>query len=283
MKSILVLARPTEGDDFFYTRWEKLGPVYKNYTPYPTDIGVIVTDQYTKITGEHKLLYPNLKYVVSPTTGVTHLALDELDDEDVIVLTLRGETAFLETITSVAEHTLYLLLQLSKVASRPPMKLAGKRALIMGMGRVGKQVRTYFKALGIQTYGFDKHIPIDELRAMITFSDIVTIHMSEESNNYRFFDKELLNRLKKDALFINTSRASLVDNYHLHNLCLRKRIKGAAVDVWDIDRGQLENLIITPHVGGRSLEDRIATDIFMINKLKRLYNNQIHSQRPIHH
>ena len=277
MKSILILSRPTEGDKNFYSRWWEIGAVEINQADNPLDIETILTDQYTPINAEYKLQYPNLKYVVSPTTGISHLALDELDDADVMVLTLRGEDEFLQTITSVAEHTTYLLMQLAKKVSRPPMKLAGKKALIVGTGRVGKQVIKAFKGLGIECFGYDKHHHPTELRAMMKFADIVSIHLSENADTYQMINKELLNQLKPESLFINTSRASIVDNQYLYQICKDKRIKGVASDVWDISSKPIDNLIITPHVGGRSLEDRIATDEFMLKKLiKHLQNNLRH-------
>ena len=96
-----------------------------------------------------------LRWVVSPTTGVDHLDLAHFDAQGVQVICLRGRTAFLDHIHATAEHTLALLLALVRripaavqdVArgawNRYPFQgteLHGKTVLILGYGRIGRQV-----------------------------------------------------------------------------------------------------------------------------------------------
>lgn len=275
MKSILMLSRPTKGDTEFYKRWERIAPVDIGKASNDNNIFCIVTDQYTPIGLDHIKKYPNLEYVISPTTGETHLDNYDLINNAIKVLTLRGETDFLNSITSVAEHTLFLLMQLTKITLAQPMKLSGKSMAIIGFGRVGKQVCKIASALGMDVRGYDKGMSRNYLEVLFKESDVVSIHLSENEETRGMIDYNLLSLMKQDSIFLNTSRASIVDNTALYDLLFNNKIMLAGVDVWDGPDQMLPNLIVTNHVGGRSYEDRIATDNFMVSKLvMHLHNNR---------
>jgi len=275
MKSILILSKPTCGDIEYFKRWERVAPIDIEIPNKDEDVFVIVTDQYTPITGEHIKRYPNLEYVISPTTGETHLSNYELMNSGVKILTLKEEHEFLKTITSVAEHTIYLLFQLAKTVANPSLKLAGKKMAVIGTGRAGKQVFRVCQALGMEVKGYDKGMKYEYLKSLFQESDIISIHLSENKGTRGMINPFLLKEMKRTAMFINTSRASIVSNQYLYNMVKENRILGAALDVVDEERPPLNNYIVTPHIGGRSLEDRIATDNFMVSKLiTHLYSSR---------
>ena len=106
-----------------------------------------------------------LKYIISPTTGLNHIDLLYCNEVGIKVISLKGEEKFLSTITSTAEHTWSLLLALSRniISSNKHVdsggwdrtlflgsELYGKTIGIIGYGRLGKIVSKYAAAFGMK-------------------------------------------------------------------------------------------------------------------------------------
>ncbi len=90
---------------------------------------------------------------------------------------------------------------------------------------------------------------------------MVSLHLAHTHETEGIIDRELLCSMKERALFINTSRAALVDNGALIELLQEGRIGGAAVDVFEeepvpVDHPllHLNNVVITPHIGFNTYE-----------------------------
>src|SRR5271154_5766855 len=108
---------------------------------------------------------PNLRVIATPTTGLNHIDLSAAEARGIRIISLRGETAFLEHIYATGEHTLALILALMRhipAACRHVTEgawdrdlfrgreLHGKTAGIVGYGRVGRMVGGYLQALGMK-------------------------------------------------------------------------------------------------------------------------------------
>ena len=147
---------------------------------------------------------------------------------------------------------------------------------IIGLGSIGKQVVKRLLPFGPKIIGYartwdqkfsrkysvDRYTELDEL---ISSSDIITIHLPFEESTSNLIDLSLIKLLKKDAIVLNTSRAGVIDNEALADSLKNKSILGAAIDVFDEDRNiapydQLENVIVTPHVGSHTAGTRIAME-----------------------
>ena len=147
---------------------------------------------------------------------------------------------------------------------------------IIGLGSIGKQVVKRLIPFGPKIIGyartwdhvFSRKFLVDRctsLEEIINSSDIITIHLPLEESTKNLIDLSLIKRLKKDAVVLNTSRAGVIDNDALANSLRKKQILGAAIDVFDEDRtispyDQLENVIVTPHVGSHTSGTRIAME-----------------------
>ena len=107
---ILNLARPTFGDSSYMERWKDVGEAYFRQVPEGVCPNVLVVDQYTTVTNKLLANYPSLRVICTPNTGHTHLQFMK----NIPVLSLKGETEFLSTITGVAEFSAYLLLKITK-------------------------------------------------------------------------------------------------------------------------------------------------------------------------
>jgi D-3-phosphoglycerate dehydrogenase / 2-oxoglutarate reductase len=245
-----------------------------------------------------------LKIIVSPTTGLNHIDLNEAQRRDIKVLSLQGETEFLKDIRATAEHTVGLMLALlRRVPSavddvkkgqwdRDRFKgreLFGKTIGIVGHGRLGRIVGKYLRAFDARILVSDPHVdqetvdpPISVVRLndLLHESDIVSLHVSLSDRTQSFFGKEQFSRMKAGAWFINTARGELLDETALLDALWSNRLAGAALDVLceESSNGMIHhplvayarehnNLIITPHIGGCTVESMEKTETFLAGRL----------------
>ena len=269
---VLNLAKPTKNDPNFYKRWEVFGKVYKTLDLSKNDIEqteILVVDQYTNVDLQHIKLLPNLKFIASATTGHTHLKFNPKDHPFKLV-TLRGDTNFLDKITSVAEFTLLLMLRCARELSPNPFKLSGKRIGIVGYGRIGEQVGAICESMRMKVATYDKRNSLYDLMNIFSESDFISIHLEENDETKNMIGWSLIKTMKKNAYLINTARGSIINEVALMDALAKGRIGGAALDVVErktFINDHVPNLILTNHVAGRCLEDRIETDKYIIQKI----------------
>lgn len=268
---VLNIAKPTFNDPHFYTRWEDVGLLA---TPalIPELVTVLVCDQHTDVTQEFLNNYPNLKYICSATTGHTHLKFNQ---SKYYVLTLRGHREFLKTIRSVSEYTIHRMLNMFKYDSQ---SAAGKTLGIIGYGRIGRHVGELAQALKMNVLTFDVDSAPEKIESIFRVADVITIHLEENEATRGMINERLISFMPHGSYFINTSRASIVDEKALAGA--QDKLAGICLDVWenrDLFK-PLSTVTITNHIAGSSKEDRIKTDVFIIEKLKDLI--LLHSSRP---
>jgi D-3-phosphoglycerate dehydrogenase len=245
--------------------------------------------------------------IVTPTTGLNHIDLTEAEHRGVQVLSLRGETEFLEDVRATAEHTLALTLSLLRHVpealshvrgggwNRDLFKgreLCGKTVGIVGYGRLGRIVARYLSAVGMHLLATDPNIEkssvepnvrLVPLTELLQQSDLVTLHVNLCDETREFFGKTHFALMKQGAWFINTSRGELVDEEALLDALRSGRLTGAALDVLCDERSHgmdshplvvyargHDNLIITPHIGGYTTESIRKTECFLADRLRVL-------------
>ncbi|GMV05471.1 MAG: hypothetical protein AMXMBFR53_17490 [Gemmatimonadota bacterium] len=249
---------------------------------------------------------PGLRAVVSPTTGLDHLDLGALDARGVAVLSLRGEADFLRTVTATAEHTWALLLALlrrlpaaSEAARRGEWdrdrfrgrELAGKVLGVVGLGRLGSMVARYGEAFGMRVFAYDPYREgwpngVDRaptLEELLARADVVSLHVPLNDGTRGLLDAAALAAVKPGAVLVNTSRGGIVDEEALVEAVRSGRLAGAALDVVTGEgtpggpaaspavrfAAGDDRILVTPHVGGATLESMENTEIFMAEKLGR--------------
>lgn len=251
-------------------------------------------------------LQPNLKFIVSSTTGLNHINVDYTLEKGIRIISLKGESEFLETIKSTAEHTWALLMAL--IRKLEPIRaninrgywertqfladeLDQKTIGIIGFGRLGKVIVGYAKAFGmnilindsqsVNTSGFGniKAVGIDDL---LKVSDYVILLISYQHENENFMDASKFSMMKSGSYFINTSRGEHVDEKALLAHLENGHLAGAGLDVlwndsvWSPEiqgsesllhyMREHDNLIITSHTGGFGKESIIKTRDFVTRK-----------------
>lgn len=267
--NILIMATPTQGDNEFFSRWSELGRVYYHKEEHvPAQIDVLVVDHNVKVTDTMICLYPNLKFIATANTAHTHIEF-VFEGTNIEVLSLKGEVGFLETIDSTAEHTIYLMARLAKEIE-PRCLLRGKTLAVIGTGRVGRKVIRLARGLGmVPKWTIDAFSTKEHWEKAFGWADFVSLHLSEQESSFKIVNGLLLNMMKPSAFLINTSRPSVLEELNLWSLCQSGAIKGAALDTYNYSElANLPNVITTPHIAGQSLEDRIKTDKFIVQKTR---------------
>lgn len=253
--------------------------------------------------------YPNLIIIVSPTTGLTHIDLLEIKNRKIILLSLKGRNTFLKNVFATSEYSVGLALaMLRKIPEainsiykskwdRYPFKgreINGSVVLIIGFGRIGKQVYKLYKSFGARVIAYDinsklvpKRIKIS-LEKGISSADIISIHIPFNEQNKNFFNNKLISLAKKTAIIINTSRGEVINQSVLLNCLLKKKIAGAALDVLLDEPNPFNNqlkkvilklknrLIITPHIAGFTFESLAKVELYLTEILiKKIKKNKI--------
>ncbi len=244
--------------------------------------------------------FPDLKAVVSATTGHDHLDENELSSRKIELLSLRGHEEFLKTIPSTAEHTWAVLLALIRnlLAADNDVRaghwnrdqfrghqLKDKTLGIIGYGRTGQQVATYADAFQMRVIFYDPfidegkrgHRKLDSLENLLDQSDVVSIHVHLTPETKGLLSGEKLKKLKKGAYLLNTSRGKLWDELAVVQGLEIQQIAGVATDVLSTELDNLnesplwqahkdgENVIITPHIGGATWDAMWACEEYVTN------------------
>jgi D-3-phosphoglycerate dehydrogenase len=271
------------------------------------DIDVLWIRLRHRIDAEVMAAAPRLKIIVTPTTGLNHVDVDEAERRGIRVLSLRGEDEFLRDVRATAEHTVALMLSLLRHIpaalahvqegswNREQFKgreLYGKTVGVVGYGRLGRIVGKYLRAFGTRVLVTDPKLDRDSVEPGITFlslnqlvreADIVTLHVNLCDETRGFFGSRQFSMMKQGACFINTSRGELVDEATLLDALGSGRLAGAALDVVSGEYSgtmtnhplvayarEHDNVIITPHIGGCTVESMKKTELFLASRLAHL-------------
>ena len=246
-----------------------------------------------------------LKVIATATTGLDHIDVAFAEKKGITVLSLRGENEFLNTITGTAELALGLMIDLAR---RTPfafdavkkykwkredfkgISLFGKTLGVLGLGRLGSMTARFGKALGMKvifTDPFKESVEYEKVtfEELLKQSDVISIHVHLLPETQNMFAAEAFKKMKKNAVLINTSRGKIVEEGDLLEALQVRTIAGYAADVL-ADELEFEakgfkkhplveyakknqNLILVPHIGGMTVDSRIATDVFMAEKVQK--------------
>jgi D-3-phosphoglycerate dehydrogenase / 2-oxoglutarate reductase len=272
------------------------------------NIEVLVVRLKYKISSALIDLAPNLKFIISPTTGEDHIDYEYAREKGIKLITLKGAFEFLASIPSTAEHTWALLLALVRnlpaaandvAAGRWNRQifrgnnLRGKKIGIIGLGRVGKQVAAFATAFGMETIAYDPHISqqfqnvkmVPTVTDLLQSSDIITVHIPLAGNE-NYLSQQVLAHVKHGAFLVNTSRGGVWDEKAIADMVVSGQLEGVATDVlcgeqdnnWQksplvelLSTGR--KILITPHIAGATIESMHATEEYVAVQFHNYYIN----------
>jgi D-3-phosphoglycerate dehydrogenase len=152
-------------------------------------------------------------------------------------------------------------------------EIRGKKLGIIGYGNIGTQFSVLAESLGMDVYFYDviSKLPIGNatqvgtMQELLNIADVVSLHVPATPGTHYMFKAEQFAQMKPGSILINASRGTVVDIDALADALRSKKILGAAVDVFPVEPKsndeefvsplrEFDNVILTPHVGGSTVE-----------------------------
>lgn len=220
---------------------------------------------------------PHLRVIARFGAGFDSVDLEAATAAGVVVTTLPGFNA-----DAVAEHTIALILaslrrlmendhalragRWDRGGELTPRSLSGRRVGIVGFGSIGQAVATRLSAFGASVRAFDpvvevpSTLSVPDIEQLLAWADVLTLHAPLTPETRNMIGVPELATLGRDSIVVNTSRGGLIDEAALAQALRDGVIAGAGLDVFvkepPIDSVLLTmpNVILTPHVGGLSVE-----------------------------
>ena len=248
----------------------------------------------------------NLKIISRHGVGYDNVDLDFLNENKIALCITSTSNA-----VSVAEHVLSFFIYLTKKLSLSDslvkegnfekrselpnfFELYKKKVLIIGFGRIGKEVAKRCLGFDMEVYVYDPFldneiiiknqcIPIEKNQGL-AIADFITIHLPLNRDTKNFISQTELNLMRKNSILVNTSRGGIVNE---NDLCIAldsKKIQGAGMDVFVSEPPEsnhpffkLDNILLTPHNAALTLEcrERMSLEasqniVFFLNNMSEL-------------
>ena len=229
----------------------------------------------------------NIKVINTCSTGLNHIDLNYCEENDIDVWSLKTDYELINDLPSTSELAFGLMMSLMRNIPKSfhsvrdgnwdwePFlgnEIKGKTIGVVGYGRLGKIMCKLFDGWGVKLLATDPYkrittargVPLDEL---LKKSDVVFLHIHVTNETRDMVDSEFLSKMKRGSYLINTSRGELVDEDAIIESIQNGHLNGYGTDVIkdefdDIQSSKLvefsinpnNNVIITPHVGGMTIE-----------------------------
>ena len=248
----------------------------------------------------------NLKIISRHGVGYDNVDLDFLNENKIALCITSTSNA-----VSVAEHVLSFFIYLTKNLSLSDslvkegnfekrsqlpnfFELYKKKVLIIGFGRIGKEVAKRCLGFDMEVYVYDPFldneiiirnqcIPIEKNQGL-AIADFITIHLPLNGDTKNFISQTELNVMKKKSILVNTSRGGIVNENDLCIALESKKIQGAGMDVFVSEPPEsnhpffkLDNILLTPHNAALTLEcrERMSLEasqniVFFLNNMSKL-------------
>jgi len=227
---------------------------------------------------------PQLRVVANYAVGVNNVDLAAAAARDVVVANTP------DVLTrATAELAVGLMLSLLRriaegdrfVRRRAPWEfslefmlgsgLDGKRLLVVGAGRIGRETARLAEAFGAEPRLAGRG---DDLHALLGDADVVSLHVPLTDETRHLIDALALAAMRPTAVLVNTARGPIVDERALVAALEAGTIAGAALDVYErepeVEDGllALENVVLTPHLGSATRDTRVAMGMLCVEALR---------------
>ena len=232
-------------------------------------------NQYAPITRRVIENLQRVRIIVRYGVGVDNIDIKAATERGIFVANVIYD------ITDVADHTLSLILSLSRKiiwadrnvkenrwdwkSVQPISRLKDKTVGIIGFGRIGRKVAQRLKGFEVKILSYDPYVPEEIFReygvekvdfeTLIKESDIITVHTPLTDETRRMIGEKELRSMKREAILINVSRGGIIDEKALYKALKERWISGAGLDVLEVEPPskdnpllRLDNVIITPHM-----------------------------------
>ena len=200
--------------------------------------------------------FPNLRFILTPTTGTDLIDKSFTTVKNIKIISLRDDPKLLKTFYSTREIFLWLLLSIMRNAHAGAISvdkgqwersnfvgtnLHGKRIGILGFGRIGMQIANLMIGLGCTVYAYDNKLNLKKIKGvnfvksageLINSVDILSINIDDADSNKSFINKKLLKNIGPDGIFmVNTARGFVVNELDILWALENGKILGYGADV----------------------------------------------------
>ena len=237
----------------------------------------------------------NLKVISRVGVGLNNIDLESADKRNILILnTPDGPT------NAVAELTLGLILNLlrhigsadqntkmGKWEKKMGILLLNKKIGIVGYGRIGKRLAELLRSFNCEIYVYDPFVSsikendtkcLNSLDELLGSVDIVTLHLPYTKENHHLINESRLKLMKRGSFLINAARGGFIDEDALFDVLKNGCIAGAALDTFEKEPyegrlRELDNVILTPHIGSYARESRIQMETDAVINLLSGFEN----------
>ena len=264
--------------------------------------GLVIRTQ--PLTAETLALAPNLQIVSRHGVGYDAVDVKAVSARG-LPLTIVGDV----NSRAVAEHTMTLLLAASRRLLRYDAACRGgrpwgyrnsleaqevysKTLLIVGYGRIGRQLARMAAAFDISVTVFDPYLPADadltgvtrsdDLPSVLSQADFISLHVPATGKPLLGADE--IATLKSSAVVLNAARGGLIDDAALATALRENRLLGAGIDVFaheppapDHAYADVDTAILTPHSAGMSLECAERMAMSSVQNVLDCFNDQLNT------
>lgn len=217
--------------------------------------------------------FVNLKYIQLTSVGFDRVPMKHIIEHDIVINNARGVYSIpmaeyaLSSVLSLYKYQMFFYNNQNKhiwEKKRDLIELAGKTVCIVGCGSVGLECAKRFNAMDCVIYGIDntprQHhdfcgmYPIDDIKLVLSKSDIVILTLPLTDQTRNMFNRSLFDVMKSGSILVNIARGALVNTNDLLEALDSNHLFGAVLDVFEEEPLSLDsalwdmnNVIITPH------------------------------------
>ncbi|HEY3403208.1 MAG TPA: phosphoglycerate dehydrogenase [Ohtaekwangia sp.] len=176
-------------------------------------------------------------------------------------------------------------------SAKGSFEVRGKKLGLIGYGNIGTQLSVIAESLGMKVYYYDTEerlslgnaVKCKSMKEVLEQADVISMHVDGRKSNANLIGAKEFALMKKGVIFINLSRGHIVDIQALRENILSGKVAGCAIDVFPYEpvsndeefknelRG-LPNTILTPHIGGSTLEAQENIGNFVPSKMMDYIN-----------
>ncbi|MED7787945.1 NAD(P)-dependent oxidoreductase [Francisella sp. 19X1-34] len=215
----------------------------------------------------------HLEFISVAFSGTDHINAEAIQEKGIVVKNSAGYAN-----SAVAELTIGFMVCLARdivnnnnnmangIATNTGTELKGKKLGIVGYGNIGKKLESLADAFGMQTIKYNSKSTLDDLESLFKQSDFISLNIPLNSDTRGMINKHYFNLMKPSAYLINCARGPIVNQHDLIEALDNKKLKSAAIDVFDIEPPLQSNhillnrddIIATPHIGFNTQEALVS-------------------------
>ena len=253
---------------------------------------------------ENNLKNTNIKYINTASTGLNHIDLEYCNINNIQVLSLTTDYELINNLPSTSELAFGLMISLLRNINTSfnsvkkynwnyepfiGRQIKNLTIGIIGFGRLGKIMANFCYQFGMNVLVYDPYInSINNYKKvnyneLLINSDVISLHVHVNDSTKYMINNDVLQKMKNNSYIINTSRGEIVNENDIITYLKNNKLAGYATDVIEDEFNNIKNselikfcnsnnynIIITPHVGGMTIEGQNKAFLWAAKKFNYL-------------